>query len=292
MKIYKINNKLVLYLPSDMIKELGLGENDEVDFLRYSDNAFLFTKKSDLVSLITKSKIEAPEEKVKRPGGEEKGGMSSISEEQVAVLKKLDTLRFPNRNARNVNKILGAREKTILQQLLDLKVVNLYKKNKIDEGLYSISKEIYDKFLMRKKQNKEGEKALAPKVANAVYFSRPINSRDGIENGNVKMLEETGYLVLQTEGEAASVSLALEESIRRGLVLGTRAFNKKFYIVTRQFFDKHNPSVLKSLREGKSKVDELAKSVGIDEDGARAILYLLSENGDAREKRRDIFVLA
>ena len=108
----------------------------------------------------------------------------------------------------------------------------------------------------------------------------------------VLSLEKNGFLVLQTEAEAGRVSLILETSIRHGQILGTRAFNKKFYIVRRTYFDKNSGGILKKLRENSYKVADLADELKIDEDGARAILYLLSENGDVSEKKRDTFTIA
>ncbi len=105
-------------------------------------------------------------------------------------------------------------------------------------------------------------------------------------------LEKNGFLVLQTEAEAGRVSLLLEQSIRHGQILGTRAFNKKFYIVRRSYFDKNSGPILKKLREESDRVVELARELSIEEDGARAVLYLLSENGDVSEKKRDTFAIA
>ena len=60
----------------------------------------------------------------------------------------------------------------------------------------------------------------------------------------------------------------------------------------RAYFDKNSAGILKKLREGDYKVADLAQELKIDEDGTRAILYLLSENGDVSEKKRDIFTIA
>jgi predicted transcriptional regulator len=85
----------------------------------------------------------------------------------------------------------------------------------------------------------------------------------------------------------------LEDSIRHGQVLGTRSFsNKKFFIVTRQFLDRHIPSIFKMLREGARRTSEIAANENIDADAARAILYTLAENGDITEKKKDIFAIA
>jgi transcription initiation factor IIE alpha subunit len=39
-------------------------------------------------------------------------------------------------------------------------------------------------------------------------------------------------------------------------------------------------------------VEEMSKETGIEEDGIRAILYIMSESGEVTEQRRDIFKIA
>ena len=75
------------------------------------------------------------------------------------------------------------------------------------------------------------------------------------------------------------------------MFLGTRSFNKKFYIIMRSFFDANSANVIKSLKDGPKSVDSLVKETGLDEDAIRSMLYLLSEQGDVSEKRRDVFAL-
>ncbi len=276
MKVFKQNNKLAVYLSPEAAKELGIEENDDVDFFKYSDKAFLFMKKSEVANLLA-GITSVPQPVIQRGG-------DYIGVEEIAVLKKLDTIRYPQRTLEKINDILNAQEKALLQQLIRKKAVNPFKKGNVE--LYGISKSIYDKFLMRKKPS-QGE--ASPSVQ-----SKPIERMhiEGPYAPLIRSLEERGYLVVQTEAEAGGVSLALEDRIRHGKVLGTRSFNKRFYIVTRQFFDQHNPAIIKAMREGASKVAEIADKARMPEEGSRAILYLLAENGDVRERRKDSFTLA
>ena len=46
MHVYKYNKKLAVYIPTDVAQSLGIEENDEVDFFRYSNKAYLMAKKS------------------------------------------------------------------------------------------------------------------------------------------------------------------------------------------------------------------------------------------------------
>jgi bifunctional DNA-binding transcriptional regulator/antitoxin component of YhaV-PrlF toxin-antitoxin module len=285
LKIYKSrDNKYMVYLPFEVIRQLGLKGDEEVDFFKFSDKAFLFAKKEDIANLLmgTKSGINAGP----AIAGQATSKNVEVTQEEIEVLKKLDTLRYSNRTPANVAKILNEGEKKVLQGLINKRIVWLFMK----KGSYSISKDVYDKFLMRKGRGM----APQPKRANEheQLQQKPVPPPPKIEkNENVIKLETDGYIVLPTESEASSLSLALEDSIRSGKVLGIRAFNKKFYIVLRSFFDKNSGKVIKELKDGPKKVDELVKSTGLDEDGIRAMLYLLSEQGDVSERRKDVFTL-
>lgn len=267
MKVYKTkDNKYIVYLPDDVIKQFGVKGDEDVEFLKFSDSAFLFAKKVNPTINFKPMDLTLGE---------------------INVLKKLDTLRYANRTAPNVAKILNETEKKSLQGLINKRAVWLSQ----TKGSYGISKEVYDKFLMRKKpqaapqsqRNTVVIEAQAPRIV-----MPPIKIE---KNENVMKLETDGFIVLSTEAEASSLSFAVEDSIRSGKVLGIRAFNKKFYIIMRSFFDKNNAKVIKELREGPKNVAELVKKTDLDEDAIRAMLYLLSEQGDVSERRKDIFTL-
>lgn len=279
-------------------------EDDEIDFFKMNDSSYLLAKKSDITNMILGKAQQPAQQKPaaqQAQPAQQPRGPQQMPEEYIAVLKKIDTLRYENRTPENVAKLLNEQEKRILQKLISDKVINMFKKNGKD--LYSISKIVYDRFLMRKKPavqasaQKSQASAPAPKPLPSApkYISTPRftpPSQEGLNDESVISLEKNGFIVLQTEAEAGRVSLLLEQSIRHGQVLGTRAFNKKFYIVRRPYFDKNSGNILKKLRDRSYKVADLAKELSIDEDGTRAILYLLSENGDVSEKKRDIFTIA
>ncbi len=287
-------NKLLLYLPFEVIEALGIKDGDEMDFFKFSDKAFLFAKKSDITSMLAGKQEARQEPRSVEPRPAAPASMS-LPADELAVLKKLDTLRYGQRTPENVAKLLNDSEKSTLQRLLKEKAVTLFKNPKEQKPLYGISKAIYDKFLMRKKVAEQQERVQAPRpVQQAPTFAkRPMAQQPaGIENENVKSLETNGFVVIQTESEASAVSLALEDSIRHGMVLGTRAFNKKFYIVLRSFINENSPKILKAVRVGPSKVSDIAKEAKIDEDAVRAILYLLAESGEVSERRKDVFAVA
>lgn len=304
VKVFKKNDKEVIYLPFDVVKQLGIKEDDEVDFFKYSDRAFLFAKKADITNLLMSPK--GPVQTTTAPAAPAVSA-SRMSAAEIDVLKKLDTLRYPVRTVTNVEKLLDADEKKVLEQLMKKGAVSLYNNEKMNVKLYSISKSIYDNFLMRKIKQETAvlaraeaapaAKAPAPKepeVRKAQPAAAPYVQRTAtpdLKNEMVVQLEEKGYVVAQTEAEASSVSLALEMSIRQGQILGTRAFNKKYYIVMRTFLERNSAKLVKELRAGPKSVAALAETISVDEDGVRGILYLMAEQGDVTENRRDTFAL-
>ncbi len=289
VKVYKSktsSSKLLLYLPYDVITALGVKDGDDIDFIKYNDRAFLFAKKSDIATLLLAGGTREEPKTPKEAKQENRG----ISEDEIRVLKKMDTLKYADRTPENVGKLLNDAEKEQLQSILKKKAVALFESQKTGKRVYSIPKDVYERFLMRKQM--ASQRPQVPAARQSASAAPRYQPAAPLENEGVKTLEEKGFVVLQSESEASGVSLALEDSIRHGQVIGTRAFNKKFYIVLRRYLSDNGPRVLKGLANGQAKVADLAKELKLDEDGVRAVLYLLSEGGEVSEKRKDIFALA
>jgi hypothetical protein len=273
VKIFKSNNgKLVIYLPFDVIEDLKLKDGEEVDFFKMNERSYLLAKKSDITGMILGKENLLD---VQKPDKKQYG----ISSEELSVLKKINTIRYSDRTRENVMKLLSEHESKILQKLILNGSILPFKKN--SKELYSISKNVYE--LLKPVKLQETQTV-------SIQKSSPIQPY--LEDDNVKLLETNGFIVLQTEAEASRLSLSLEQSIRHGQILGTRGFNKKFYIVMRSFFDRYGQLILKKLRERPYRIQDLSKEISINEDGARSILYLLSENGDISEKKKDVFTIA
>ncbi len=105
-------------------------------------------------------------------------------------------------------------------------------------------------------------------------------------------LGRTGFLVVEDEEQAKAVSKALEPQIKQGLVLGVRGFDKRFYIVTREFYESNAGKILKGTQP---KTDctpgQIAGMLKTSESGALAVLQVMKEEGDVLEKRRGVFQL-
>ncbi len=285
-RIYKHNDKLVVYLPFDMIKDLGLKEGDEIDFLKYNDKNFIVAKKSDILNkILTDAQQQRQAEHVTA------GVEANISEEEVKLLKKLDTLRYTDRTEGKVDKMLSPQEKKVLKDLLEKKAVRLYKKEGESVFKYSISKDVYDRFLFGKREKQQAAPAAeAEKVQQPEAEGGRPEWEDRLDGKRyVELLETNGYIVVNNLAEAGSISMLLENSIKSGNVLGTRAFNKKYYIAQRSFINKNATRIIRALDKKAISAQEISRITGIEEDGVRSILYILSESGDISETKRDFF---
>jgi antitoxin component of MazEF toxin-antitoxin module len=294
VKIYKQKNgRFVVYLPNEVLKDLNLSETDEVDFFKLNKQSFIFAKKSDVSALLIEKQQESEKENDAKKDIQQKKDDSreKITPDELRVLKKLDTVRYPDRSKKTVDRILDSSDQKILQDLIKKNAVYIFQGKSVKEPLYSISNDIYNDFLMRKKQQGNENKPSKQFIEFKPRLGE-IKQKFGSNNENVELLEKNGFIVLQTEAEASSLSIALEESIRQGFVIGTRSFNKKFYIVLRSFFDAYSGNVIKVIRAGNNKIEDIAKETNINPDGIRAIVYLLLESGDVSEKKKDVFVLA
>ncbi|MGC8586482.1 MAG: hypothetical protein ACP5K5_02990 [Candidatus Micrarchaeia archaeon] len=276
IKIYRSNGKLVLNIPFEVISTLDLHDGDEVDFFKYSGKSFIFAKKDYIASLLTK---------ISSVGEASQNANVEIDKNELTILKKLDTLRYSERTTSMVNNMLSNEEKNTLQKLIRKKIVVPFKKEGENEYKYSIAKWAYDRFLFGKREQKAGKKEELAEKPKA--WEEKI-----VDSDYTNLLESKGYLVLSNEADAAAVSAALEESIKQGLVVGTRAFNKKFYVALRGFINKYAPKITKLIEQKPMRASEIAEKIGIDEDGVRSILYYMAELGDVTEVRRDIFKAA
>ncbi len=294
-KIFKSkNNDLLVNIPTSIAKGMELADGDDVEFIMHDGRYCIFAKKEAGEGSVTRAyrPPNASSSKMAERGPE-------INSAELAFLKKLDTIRYGERTESKVKGILSERERALIRPLLDRGIIFLYSKKGEGEPKYGINKVVYDKFLFGKR-----EKTAAPVARPAAAVQKARSDlpeekpqkkwMDYINTGDNQshFLETNGYVVLNTEMEARELSSHLEDSIRHGMVVGTRAFNKKFYVLLRGFISKNAPKILKCLDKSSVSVSEISKETSIDEDGIRAILYVLSESGDVSEVRRDVFRIA
>ena len=217
-----------------------------------------------------------------------------MDHESLNVLKKLDTLRYGERTKERVESLLTDAEKKVLQRLVSGKVVELYRKDPKEQFKYSIPRDIYNTFLFGKRdypQRQQTAQPAAPKPAPTIQQEKK-RWDESFGQGYLNAIETDGYLVLRTESDASAASSELEASIKRGLIVGTRAFDKKFYICMKGFVVKNAPRITRILESGGAiPLASISESLKIEPDAIRAILYIMAESGEVSEVRKDMFRL-
>jgi biotin operon repressor len=106
-----------------------------------------------------------------------------------------------------------------------------------------------------------------------------------------KILEAKGYMVVEYENEAKRVSQLLERKIKNGEIFGIRGFDKKFYILSRQFYSTFYPRIVKAIAGKQSSASDIAESLKLSEPACIALLQMMKENGEIIEKRKGAYEL-
>lgn len=135
---------------------------------------------------------------------------------------------------------------------------------------------------------KDGVLALVKSGLSVPSLKDAILKKTGPVTTPSSPLEPSGFLVLSGEQDAKTFSLRHEAAIKSGDVKGVRGFDKKFYLVSRRFLEKHANKVLSQLSEDQTSL-QLAQTLKLPEDGVNALLYVLKEEGEVIEKKRGAF---
>jgi len=196
-----------------------------------------------------------------------------LSESERALLKKLLSIKFEKRTPAYVSKALDNDEKAVLRELEQKGFVNVFKGTKYKDGVYNIRDSIYPLLSQKESETKETRGAQAPQPAVQVPFG---------------MLHTQGFMIIADKNEARMLSERLADDMKRGNALGVKGFDGKFYIVTRDYFTRSQAAILAILKEDMN-ADAIATAAKLNPDGCRAVLRIMSENGDILEKRRGIF---
>ncbi len=272
-----------MYLPKDVIYNLNIKEGDELHFLK-EEKYYIFANSGDIIDKLTSKDIKTVRK--------------TLSEQELLVLKKLDSFRYKQRTEEEVGKKLVGEEREVLKDLIKKRYVVPIESN--ESVVYSINDVIYKKFLIKDWEAFDRKNRDKVRISNKIeskQYTDEILMKDSSKEDNkfresaADEMRRNGYVVLNTKSEAENASVELEEEIRRGLVLGTRAFNKKYYIVHRAFVNKNSPKLIDALKYKDMSTDELSKKTGVDADGVRSIMFILAENGEVMEARRDLFSL-
>jgi hypothetical protein len=234
----------------------GISDAPSVEIFPLRDGAYLLAVKGFL------DRASAPLQPPNAP---------QLTEPERALLKKLLAIRFEKRTPAEVDRTLSPKERETLSALLKKKVVTVFQSPKYKDGVYNVSDAAYGQAREIPAQS-AGPAHAAPPAPNDPLFR--------------------GWLTLENEGEARYLSNSLADRIKAGEVSGLRAFDRKYYFIRKGFAEKWQPKFQAALEKGDRTAEELAREVGLDPEGCRAILLHLCEAGELLEKSRGKFALA
>lgn len=105
-------------------------------------------------------------------------------------------------------------------------------------------------------------------------------------------LDSKGFIVVFEEKGAQDFSRDFEQEIKSGSLVGTRGFDKKFYVATRGFLEQQTPKLLKVLADGPLSLEQLSEKTKIPEDGVKSLVWILMDEGEVIEKKKGFFASA
>jgi len=254
VRIYKVGDNLACILPKGMVEKLRLQGGEEVDFYEIKPGVFTLVKK-ETVERILKDEIgELP--------GEKKG----LGMEEMELLRKLNGIKFSERIPYNVNKKLSQREKEVLSKLMGRGAVMLYKGGKYSKtGVYEISNDVYA--LLKSEKPEAG--AGSPE----------------------EQLEKNGYSIVEDVRDAEALCKKFEKEIRSGEIIGTRGFDKRFYIAKKNWVIGMIEKVRQSMKKGANNLADISRELRTSEPACAVVLEIMKDRGDAIEKRRGCYGL-
>lgn len=137
--------------------------------------------------------------------------------------------------------------------------------------------------------------ALKPRVEQAFVSSAQAQSRapeqSGLASFFKRELDSKGFVVVFAEKGAQEVSVALEKEFKSGAIRGSRGFDNKFYLAKRTFVEENSAKLLKAM-QSPSSVEQIAEKTRVPEDGVKAMLCILMEEGEVIEKKKGVFACA
>jgi len=209
-----------------------------------------------------------------------------LSEQERALVKKLLAIKFERRTPADVDGTLSGQEKATLASLMAKNVVNVFRSGKYENGVYNVSDAIFGHALdalPKSAPDSADGKGIAPMPQRASETTAQQQAHDPLSRG---------YLVLENEGDARALSGAFAEKIKAGEVSGLRAFDRKYYFIKKAFAQQWQPKIQALLEKGDKTAEEVAREIGLNAEGCRAILLHMSEDGELLEKSKGKFALA
>jgi len=233
----------------------------------------------------------------------EKVKSTTLSEDDIAILKKLLQFKFEERTPERLENALSASDKRKLNDMIRQHIVNVYYEGKYSKsGVYNVPTLVYRQYLQQAAQ--ASARPTAPAAIPHVEYKSPAAIRPSaaasapskaqvpVKLTPIQLLEKNGFLIMQSEMDAKEFSDSYSSRIRRKEIFGVRGFDKKYYIVKSSFVTKNESKVRAFLKSGAKSADKVAEALGVEPQGAVALLTIMNEEGELIERKRGIFALA
>ncbi len=228
------------------------------------------------------------------------------TEEEISALKKLSAIRFENRIPSEVDKSFSPAEKKALSSLLKKKLVTLFISAKYKSGVYNISSSVYPHMSAKgasaqpaqgQHGEKTGQNAPGTGTAHASGAHAPtspasINPHAVYPLSSINHLEQKGYMIVESEGEAKFAASRLEPALKSGDVIGVRGFDRKFYVAKKQFYLSHEAQLRAALAKKPMAYADAAAACNVEPAAAQVLLVLLSDRGEIIEKSKGTYANA
>ncbi|VVB73974.1 Uncharacterised protein [uncultured archaeon] len=226
----------------------------------------------------------------------EKVKMTTLSEDDIIILKKLLQFKFEERTPERIDQAFTAPEKRRIADLIRRHLISIYYGGKYQKsGVYNVPTLVYRQYLQQTAQAES--KPTAPAAIPHVEYksqaaAKPVAAASSARLTPIQALEKNGFLIMQSEADAKEFSDSYASRIRKKEIFGIRGFDKKYYIVKSSFVAKNESKVRAFLKDGAKSADKVAEALGVETQGAIALLTIMNEEGELIEKKRGTFALA
>ena len=211
--------------------------------------------------------------------------------------------KFYTELPKDVVDALGVDEKTeiVFDRLPDGTYSVSVKEDRLEEGVLekanSMQHRERKKDVFMKMLSEEEKKAYDILLGKKVLFEYVSNNErmTGVDRKFSKpprkaqeKTPESDYMVTDDEDEARDITSKLMRDGRSEDYLGTKGFDKKFYLIKRSKLEAVERKILSSLAKEK-KLRELCEDTGYEEGLCKAAVEILKERGDIVEPKREVY---
>jgi len=247
---------LVIVIPKEMF---GIRDGAELELIEVKPGIYSLISPEALAHAARK---EAPP--VEDPAMEK----LKISFEELCLLKKMASMPMEKRTLKGMK--LTGREQMLLNSLMKRDLV-FFSEKKYPGGAYGLSREAYE---------------LVTKGSPPAPSQPPEKLKEKEALNWEEHLAKYGYVIIDNDAVARDASAKLEQELKAGEVLGTRGFDKKYYVAQRRFYEAWNEKIKPELKGKLLTLEQLAEKLNMSEVAARVALELMREQGEIIERQK------